>query len=171
MSCDSRLNQQGISEQQWAPEVRRACPPACGTRPGAYQPLHPPIALAEETEWYGNLPRGRPPHSTTPAQRRDILQAAETDPQTNAVAIRDSLHLDVCERTVRRVLHEAGVHHRTPAKKEYLNDQHREGRLRFAQQYVDKAEDFWKRVIWTDEKTFSSTCHGRRHCWRWNNTR
>ncbi|KAK4296429.1 hypothetical protein Pmani_031080 [Petrolisthes manimaculis] len=58
------------------------------------------VLRAEETDCYGNLPRGRPPHSTTPAQRHDILHAAETDPQTNAVAIRDSLHLDVCERTV-----------------------------------------------------------------------
>ncbi|KAK4306442.1 hypothetical protein Pmani_021738 [Petrolisthes manimaculis] len=129
------------------------------------------IRRSEDTDWYGNLPRGRPPRCTTPAQRRDILQAAEADPQTNAVAIRESLHLDVSERTVRRVLHEAGVHHRTPANKEFLTDQHREGRLLFAQQYVDKPEEFWKRVIWTDEKTFSSSCHGKRQCWRRNDTR
>ncbi|KAK4316549.1 hypothetical protein Pmani_012324 [Petrolisthes manimaculis] len=129
------------------------------------------VLRSEDTDWYGNLPRGRPPRCTTPAQRRDILQAAEADPQTNAVAIRESLHLDVSERTVRRVLHEAGVHHRTPANKEFLTDQHREGRLRFAQQYVDKPEEFWKRVIWTDVKTFSSSSHGRRHCWRRNDTR
>ncbi|KAK4318814.1 hypothetical protein Pmani_010237 [Petrolisthes manimaculis] len=129
---------------------------------------------AEDTDWYGNLARGRPPRCTIPAQRRDILQAAEADPQTNAVAIRESFHLDVSERTVRRVLHEAGVHqqhHQTPANKEFLTDQHREGRLRFAQQYVDKPEEFWKEVIWTDEKTFSSSCHGWRHCWRKNDTR
>ncbi|KAK4318145.1 hypothetical protein Pmani_010836 [Petrolisthes manimaculis] len=63
------------------------------------------IRRSEDTDWYGNLPRGRPPRCTTPAQRRDIIQAAEADPQTNAVAIRESLHLDVSERTVRRVLH------------------------------------------------------------------
>lgn len=98
------------------------------------------------------------------------MQTATSNPQTNAVAIRESLHLDVSNMTVRRVLHEAGLHRRTPAKKEFLTDQHREGRLRFAQQYVDRPEDFWKRVIWTDEKTFSSG-HGRRHCWRRDNTR
>lgn len=128
------------------------------------------FAWAEETDWYGNLPRGKPPHRTTPAQRRDILQAGETNPHMNAVTIRNSLHPDVCERTVRRVLHEAEVHHRPPAKKEYLNVQHREGRLQFAQQCVDKAEDYWKRMIWMDERTFLSPCHGRLHCWRRNNT-
>ncbi|KAK4307089.1 hypothetical protein Pmani_021106 [Petrolisthes manimaculis] len=71
--------------------------------------------------------------------------------------------LDVSKRSIRRVLHEAGVHDKTSANKELLTDKHREGRLRFAQQYVDKQEDFWKRVVWTDEKTFSHSCNRRRH--------
>lgn len=125
---------------------------------------------AEETDHYANLPRGRPPRRTTPAEDHDILRSVEADPQSNAVAIRDALHLDVTARTVRRRMHSAGVHHRTPAIKEFLTQEHREGRLRFAQQYVNSQDDFWERVIWTDEKSFRSTSHGTRHCWRRNKT-
>lgn len=64
-----------------------------------------------------------------------------------------------------------GLHHRVPAVKERLEDRHREGRLRFAQQYVDENIDFRGRVSFTDEKTFSSTNFGRLHCWRMKNSR
>lgn len=101
----------------------------------------------------------------------NIIAAAEADHHTNAVAIRDSLQLEVSARTVRRRLHEAGIHHRTPALKERLTEQHRAGRLAFAQLYSEQDEDFWRRAIFTDEKSFSSTSHGRQHCWRRNNTR
>lgn len=118
-----------------------------------------------------DLPRGRPPRRTTRAQDRQIVTSAEAQPHTNAVAIRDALNLDVSEWTVRKRLHEAGVHHRIPARKEKLTDRQREGRLQFALQHRDKEEEFWKRVVWTDEKTFNSTNHGRIHCWRRNDTR
>lgn len=122
----------------------------------------------------GNLldrERGKPPRKTTREQDERILQAAEDNPITNAVKIREELHIDVSNHTVRRRLHEGGLHHRTPAVKEVLSDRHRAMRLHFAQQYVDKDLDFWGRVIFTDEKTFRSTSHGRLHCWRRNDTR
>ncbi|KAG7156031.1 putative Transposable element Tc1 transposase-like 61 [Homarus americanus] len=46
-------------------------------------------------------------------------------------------------RTVRRPLHEAGIHHRTPAIKEKLEDRHRTARLQFAQQHEGEGIDFW----------------------------
>lgn len=58
-----------------------------------------------------------------------------------------------------------------PAKKERLEEQHRQGRLQFAREHVGKDLDFWGRVIFSDEKTFQSTNHGQLHCWRADNTR
>lgn len=111
-----------------------------------------------------NLPKGRPQRCTTPAQDREIVAAAEDRPLSNAVEIRDALHLDASVWTVRRRLHGAGLHHRTPAAKERLTQQHRQGRLQFAREYVNRGDDFWGRVIWIDEKTFKSTSHGLLHC-------
>ena len=117
-------------------------------------------------------PRGRPPRVTTPEVDQRIRQASEDNPiNNNAVRIGELLHLDVSAHTVRRRLHQQDRHHRTPAIKQALTEEHRANRLLFAQAYVDKDLDFWSRVIFTDEKTFCSTAHGRKHCWRRNNTR
>ncbi|KAK4307347.1 hypothetical protein Pmani_018177 [Petrolisthes manimaculis] len=66
---------------------------------------------------------------------------------------------------------EMGFRHRTPAIKSKLTERHRELRLQFAQRYVHQDLNFWGRVIFSDEKTFSSTSHGKLHCWRRDNTR
>ena len=116
-------------------------------------------------------PRRGAPRVTTPEEDGRIVNEVLTTPITNAVAVRDALQLPVSTATVRRRLHEAGVHHRTPAIKGKLEDRHRLNRLHFAQRYAEEDMEFWSRVIFTDEKTFMSNTHGRLHCWRPNNTR
>lgn len=125
----------------------------------------------EEEGNINNRPRGRPPRKTTAEQDRLIVESAENNPMNNAVALREELQLDVSVQTVRRRLHAEGIHHRTPATKQFLTARHREGRLRFAEAHVQEDLDYWAHVIFTDEKTFSSTNHGKLHCWRRNNTR
>ncbi|KAG7166725.1 putative Transposable element Tc1 transposase-like 43 [Homarus americanus] len=49
-----------------------------------------------------------------------------------------------------------------------LTAEHRAGRL--ANQHVGEGFDFWSRVVFTDEKTFSSSNHGRLHVWTENST-
>ena len=93
------------------------------------------------------------------------------DPLTNAVAIKEELNLEVTAQTVRNRLHKAGIHHRSPAIKQKLEERHRAARLEFARQYVDVGLDFWGRVIFTDEKTFASNTHGQLHCWGSNNSK
>ncbi|KAK4314369.1 hypothetical protein Pmani_014323 [Petrolisthes manimaculis] len=61
-----------------------------------------------------NLPRGRPPRTTTPDEDQQIIQGAEENPHTNAVAIRNDQHLAVSVWTVRRRLREDDLHHRVP---------------------------------------------------------
>lgn len=122
----------------------------------------------------GNLldrPRSGAPRKTSHDDRRRIIQEVENDPFTNTVAVRETLHLDVSADTIRRRLHEAGFHHRSPAKKGRLEQRHREARLQFARQHINDDLPYWARVIFSDEKTFSSTTHGRLHCWRQDNTR
>ncbi|KAG7163712.1 Transposable element Tcb2 transposase-like 10 [Homarus americanus] len=138
--------------------------------------------LIQRWEETGNLTYlARRPRSrvTTTQEDECIRQAAEENPFTNAVAIRDELQLNVSNETVRRRLHEAGMHHRSgmvmnnqvPASKERLTDQHRAARLAFARQYISEGLDFWSIVLFSGEKTFASTNHGQIHLWGQNNTR
>ncbi|KAG7157228.1 putative Transposase-containing protein 12 [Homarus americanus] len=100
-----------------------------------------------------------------------IIVAIRNNPFSNYVAIREALRLDVCAQTVRSHLDEAGIQHRVPAIKEWLTEQHRTGRLQFAQQYVGEDLEFSSRVVFTHEKTFASPNHGKIHLWRPNRTR
>ncbi|KAG7156753.1 putative Transposable element Tc1 transposase-like 33 [Homarus americanus] len=105
---------------------------------------------------YAETERRPRPRLTTGDEDATIIVAIQNNPFSNAVAIREALHLDVCAQTVRSCLHEAGKQHRVPA---------------FAQQYVREDPEFWSRVVFTDEKTFASTNHGKIHLWRPNRTR
>ncbi|KAG7171999.1 putative Transposable element Tc1 transposase-like 19 [Homarus americanus] len=111
------------------------------------------------------------PRLNTRDEDTAIIAAIQNNPFSNPVVIREALHLDVCAQTFRSRLHEAGIQHRVPAIKERLTDQHRTGRLQFAQQYVGEDPEFWSRVVFTDEKTFASSNHGKIHLWRPNCTR
>jgi len=125
----------------------------------------------EEEGTLNDRSRSGAPRKTTADQDAQIRETVEANPFTNAVKIQEELQLPVTSRTVRKRLHADGIHHRTPAVKERLTERHRQGRLQFAQQHIDKDLDYWGRVIWTDEKTFCSTAHGKLHCWRRDNTR
>ena len=111
------------------------------------------------------------PRLTTPEEDERIRRSPTETLFTTATAIREALNLQVSTTTVRRRLHEAGIHHRVPARKERLTAAHRAGRLAFANEYVGHDVEFWSRAVFTDEKTFSSFNHGRLHVWRENNTR
>lgn len=69
----------------------------------------------------------------------------------------DNAHIS----TINRRLIEAGIKSNIAAVKDILTDDHRAGRLAFARRYVNQPIDFWRRVIFTDEKSWSSTSHGR----------
>ncbi|KAL7646945.1 UNVERIFIED_CONTAM: hypothetical protein RMT77_002202 [Armadillidium vulgare] len=122
----------------------------------------------------GNLcdrPKPGGPRKTTLNEDQQIIQETIRNPFTNSRAIKRALELEACDRTIRRRLHENGIHHRTPAVKQKLTEAHKTERLRFAREYINNDMNFWSKVIFTDEKTFSSTDHGPLHCWRVNNTR
>lgn len=75
---------------------------------------------------------------------------------------------NVSAHTIRRRLHEAGLHHRVPAKKLQLTERHKVMRLNFARQYLDY--DF-NEVLFLDEKVFTSATDGRLSLWRVNHSR
>lgn len=85
---------------------------------------------------------------TTAAENQNLINCAEAHPFETAVAIRDELHMDASSVTIRRRLHEGGIHHRNPTIKKKLNERHREGRLPFAQRYIGEGLDFWSSYIY-----------------------
>lgn len=100
-----------------------------------------------------------------------VIQAVQEHAKRTVVAHWEHLHLQVSVDTVRGRLHAAGIHHRVPAGNGKLTDEHRAGQFALASQYVNQGIDFWSRAVFSDEKTFRSSDHGRKHVWMMNNTR
>lgn len=124
-----------------------------------------------ETDNINNLPRSGAPRQVTEAVEDEIIRTARRSPLTTAVAIKKKIRCRFSVDTVGSVLHRNGLHHRTPASKPFLTDRNKEERLGFALEHLTKGDDFWRKVVYCDEKTFNSDAHGGLHCWRPDNTR
>lgn len=125
----------------------------------------------EETNNVNSLPRSGGPRQVTEEEEHRIIAAARRSPLTTAVRLKQKIRTQFGVQTVRKILHRADIHHRTPAVKPFLSQENMEERLGFALEHITAADDFWDCVVFCDEKTFSSDAHGALHCWRPNNTR
>ncbi|KAG7169092.1 putative Transposable element Tc1 transposase-like 51 [Homarus americanus] len=104
--------------------------------------------------------------------RGQIIALREEGFTVRAIADRLTVSISIVKRWIWRyaetsILTDLGI---VPPIKERLTEQHRTGRLLFAQQYVGEDLEFWSRVVFADEKTFASTNHGKIHLWRPNRT-
>ncbi|KAG7157168.1 putative Transposable element Tc1 transposase-like 38, partial [Homarus americanus] len=88
-----------------------------------------------ETGILTDLERRPRPRLTTRGEDAAIIAAVQNNPFSNAVSIREALHLNICPQTVGHVCMRR-TYNTVPAIKERLTEQHRTGRLQFAQQYV-----------------------------------
>lgn len=118
-----------------------------------------------------NRHRSGRPRITTVMQDQEIIKTMEVQPVQSAVAVCDKLELECSSRTVVRRLRESGLFARIPATKPVLTGRTKEQRLGFARQYVDMPIDFWQKVIFCDEKVFSSEGLRPQSVWRRINTR
>lgn len=129
------------------------------------------IKRFNEEENLQNQPRKGRPRCTTREQDEQIVAKVISQPITTAAKVNQELGLQISNVTVRRRLHNQGIHHRRPAIKPSLSQNHQEQRVAFALQYLPFESGFWDNVIWCDEKTFASDDHGILHCWRPNKAR
>ena len=78
----------------------------------------------------------------------------------------------VCRNTIRKALHDSGIHSRIAVKNPFLTPRHMSQRLAFAQKYCRWSAEEWEQVIWTDESTFEVGKNSRQiHVWRIVNER
>lgn len=125
----------------------------------------------EEEGHVKTRPRPGRPRVTSPEDDRTLLEAANMNPQTTAVTLTREVEIRCHVVTTRRRLREGGLRCHVPAMKEQLTEDNSVARLRFAERYVHENVDFWRSVIFSDEKTFTSVSAEGRHCWRTSGTR
>lgn len=99
------------------------------------------------------------------------MTSANRNPRLSAPKINDELMrrcgVKVSDRTVQRTLNKAGLHGRTARNKPYISPANKQKRLAFALEHVDKDQEYWNRVLFTDESKFNiSASDGKVTVWR-----
>ena len=73
----------------------------------------------------------------------------------------------VSAQTIRRTLHEIGVHGCHPRRKPFLKTIHKKASKQFPEDTPTKHMDYWNHILWSDEtkiNLFGSD--GFKHVWR-----
>lgn len=121
-----------------------------------------------------NQPRSGRPQALSARDKAFIVRTVKKDPKTSAPRIASELEergVKVHPDTVRNALKKEGYHGRVARKKLFVNAQNRKKRLAFALKHVNKSNEFWKRVIFTDESKYQIFgSDGRKFVWRKANT-
>ena len=106
---------------------------------------------------------------------RKIERMVKLDPKMSAVEIariiKESENVALNAQTIRNFLHQCQYKACVPRKKPFISKKNVKLRLEYAKNFVNKTEDFWKTVIFTDESKFNIFgSDGRRFVWRRENT-
>lgn len=116
--------------------------------------------------------RGRKKMLTTTATRY-ITREMQKNPRMTAKDLQKGMAdagTKVSVSTIRRTLHAGGLHARVPRRTPLLTKKHKKSRLHFAQHHLEKSEEFWKTVLWTDETKLELFGHmDQRYVWRKKN--
>ena len=103
---------------------------------------------------FENLPKKPRSRVTDRHQDLNILREITNSPKKTLRDIKNSLNLICSTRTISRRIKERGLNPRVAATVPYVSKPNIKRRLLLAKKQVGRPEEFWKRVIWSDEKKF-----------------
>ncbi|KAK9711200.1 Transposase [Popillia japonica] len=92
--------------------------------------------------------------ATTRHEDDNIVNYVRETLFTTSQRILKAVGVNCSVRTIRKRLHEVGIHARVPTKKPLLTNAHTAARMRFCQENIDRN---WRAVIFTDEKVYIVT--------------
>ena len=99
-----------------------------------------------------DAPRSGRPTKQTESVKVDVEAKVTRDRygrEKSAEAI--AAEVGLCPSTVRIILKKAGYKKTKPTRKPGLTEEMKKARLEFCRAHVDKGDDFWHDIIWTDE--------------------
>lgn len=92
--------------------------------------------------------------ATTEQTDRKIYREVRKNPRTSSRILKESLNLNVSEKTIRRRLKEKNLCSYFQKKKPLLRKANIKKRLAFAKEHVNKNMSFWESIIWSNESKF-----------------
>lgn len=85
---------------------------------------------------------------------RKLVREVSKDPRTTAKTLVNDLAksgINVSAKTVTRALHRSELKGCRPRKTPLLKKRHLQARLKFARGNLEKNNEYWKRILWSDE--------------------
>lgn len=130
--------------------------------------------ILKKMEMYGtvkNLHRSGRKRCTTAREDRVIKLQATVNPKVSAQIIKESTETKASVSTVRRRLREAGLKGCVARRVPFISKVNMKKRVAFAKQHINKPNEFWAHIIWSDESKFE-LCESKRRqiVWRRKNT-
>lgn len=105
-----------------------------------------------------NQPKTGRPKRLNGTEIRSIVRCVRQNPTESAVKIAETMsessNNKISASTIRRALHENGIHGRVPRKKPYISHVNQKKRLIFAKKYKNMDSSFWDNVLFSDESKF-----------------
>ena len=106
-----------------------------------------------------NLPKSGRPKKTSKRLDKLIVKQFEENPFSTAEDVNKYLKnnnlADISTQTVRNRINDADLGNYSARKKPLLSPINIQKRLFFAKKYLKKSENFWNKVIWSDESKFN----------------
>ena len=93
------------------------------------------------------------PRKIFPRDKRHILRLINLDPFISNMALLAATGLTVNIRTITRFLQNKRIQHHVALRRPKLSDIHAQKRLEFALKYVDKPQEWWHGVVFSDESS------------------
>lgn len=117
-----------------------------------------------------NVPRSGCPRKITGATERLVIRKVKRNPFVTRSEIQEDLQRSgviVSKDTISRTIHRAGIYSRAPRKTPLLSKKHVSSRLKFADDYLLKPDEYWNSVVWSDETKIELFGHNSEgHVWR-----
>jgi transposase len=82
---------------------------------------------------------------------KKIIQYIKRHPMTTIRELKTKLNLKICEKSISKSLHKLGFKKRKMLRKAFLDDQHRQSRLKFCQKYFHWTNNDWAQTLYADE--------------------
>ena len=98
------------------------------------------------------------PSKFSPRADHKMLKEVSNNPKMSSRDLQVALAtVDVKEHTstIRKRLHKFDFHWRCARRKPLLSKKNIRARLKFARAHLDKDQDFWNNVLWTDESNLN----------------
>jgi transposase len=124
-----------------------------------------------ETGSFEDRKRTGRPQKLKPNQKRAILRTVVMEPKTSAPKLAGMIdteyNVKVVPQTIRNVIRNAGYKGCVARKKPFISQINKKKRLDFAKAHINKGNDFWKSVLFSDESKFNIFgSDGRVMVWR-----